>query len=59
MAKAALEAMNGFDLYGEYGSTWSIVYVDVDAHNRNRITLETLLPRESSSKVLIIIVNTF
>ena len=28
----------------------SVVYVDVDAHNRNRTTLETLLPRESNSK---------
>ena len=27
------------------------MYVDVDAHNRNRTTLETILPRESSSKV--------
>ena len=52
MAKAALEAINGLDLYGEIGCSWSIAYVDIDAHNRNRTTLETLLPRESSSKVL-------
>ena len=51
MAKAALEAMNGLDLYGDNGCSWSVVYVDIDAHNRNRTTLETLLPRESSSKV--------
>ncbi|CAF1001658.1 unnamed protein product [Adineta steineri] len=50
MAKAALEAMNGFNLYGERGASWSVVYVDVDAHNRNRITFDTLLPRESASK---------
>ena len=29
MAKAALEAMNGFNLYGEKGANWSVVYVDV------------------------------
>lgn len=51
MAKAALESMNGFNLYGDDGCSWSVVYVDIDAHNRNRTTLETLLPRESSSKV--------
>lgn len=50
MAKVALEALNGFDLYGDNGCSWSVVYVDIDAHNRNRNTLETLLPRESSSK---------
>jgi phosphorylase kinase alpha/beta subunit len=51
LAKAALESMNGFNLYGDNGCSWSVVYVDIDAHNRNRTTLETLLPRESSSKV--------
>ncbi|CAF0750479.1 unnamed protein product [Rotaria sordida] len=50
MAKAALEAMNGFNLYGDNGANWSVVYVDVDAHNRNRTTFDTLLPRESASK---------
>ncbi len=54
MAKAALESMNGFNLYGDNGCSWSVVYVDIDAHNRNRATLETLLPRESSSKVNIL-----
>ncbi|CAF1249097.1 unnamed protein product [Rotaria magnacalcarata] len=49
MAKAALESMNGFNLYGDQGSNWSVVYVD-DAHNRNRTTFDTLLPRESASK---------
>lgn len=29
MAKAALEAMNGFNLYGDKGSSSSVVYVDV------------------------------
>ncbi|CAF1496940.1 unnamed protein product [Adineta ricciae] len=50
MAKAALESMNGFNLYGDKGANWSVVYVDVDAHNRNRTTFDTLLPRESASK---------
>ena len=51
LCKAALESMNGFNLYGDNGCSWSVVYVDIDAHNRNRTTLEILLPRESSSKV--------
>ncbi|XP_030831590.1 phosphorylase b kinase regulatory subunit beta [Strongylocentrotus purpuratus] len=50
MAKAALEASNGFNLFGKEGTSWSILYVDPDAHARNRTTLESLLPRESSSK---------
>ncbi|CAF4990526.1 unnamed protein product, partial [Rotaria sp. Silwood1] len=50
MAKAALEALNGFNLYGDKGANWSVAYVDVDAHNRNRTTFDTLLPRESASK---------
>jgi hypothetical protein len=29
MAKAALEAMNGFNLYGDKGANWSVVYADV------------------------------
>lgn len=52
MAKAALEAINGCNLFGEKGSSVSVIYVDIDAHNRNRSIFETLLPRESSSKVL-------
>lgn len=51
MAKAALEAINGCNLFGEKGASWSVVFVDIDAHNRNRSIFETLLPRESSSKV--------
>lgn len=52
MAKAALEAINGCNLFGEKGSSVSVIYVDIDAHNRNRSIFETLLPRESSSKVI-------
>lgn len=51
MAKAALEAINGCNLFGEQGASWSVIYVDIDAHNRNRSIFETMLPRESSSKV--------
>ena len=50
MAKAALEAINGFNLFGSKGASWSVTYVDIDAHNRNRSIFETLLPRESDSK---------
>ena len=51
MAKAALEAINGFNLFGERGSNFSVIYVDIDAHNRNRSIFETLLPRESNTKL--------
>lgn len=51
LAKAALEAINGCNLFGEKGASWSVIFVDIDAHNRNRSIFETLLPRESSSKV--------
>ncbi|XP_066991730.1 probable phosphorylase b kinase regulatory subunit beta isoform X2 [Anabrus simplex] len=50
MAKSALEAINGCNLFGEKGASWSVIYVDIDAHNRNRNIFETMLPRESSSK---------
>lgn len=55
MAKSALEAINGCNLFGEKGASWSVVYVDIDAHNRNRSIFETMLPRESSSKVNIVL----
>ncbi|XP_011505944.1 PREDICTED: probable phosphorylase b kinase regulatory subunit beta isoform X2 [Ceratosolen solmsi marchali] len=50
MAKSALEAINGCNLFGEKGASWSVIYVDIDAHNRNRSIFKTMLPRESSSK---------
>ncbi|XP_076338400.1 putative phosphorylase b kinase regulatory subunit beta isoform X3 [Tachypleus tridentatus] len=49
-AKSALEAINGCNLFGDKGASWSVIYVDIDAHSRNRSIFETLLPRESSSK---------
>ncbi|MBF2076592.1 MAG: glycoside hydrolase family 15 protein [Synechococcales cyanobacterium C42_A2020_086] len=50
MAKAALEAINGLDLFGVRGSQTSVVHVLPDEIARTRITLESLLPRESASK---------
>lgn len=50
MAKSALEAINGCNLFGGKGANWSIIYSDVDAHSRNRSIFETMLPRESRSK---------
>jgi phosphorylase kinase alpha/beta subunit len=50
MAKAALEAINGVDLFGCYGSHSSVIHVLADEIGRNRITLDNLLPRESLSK---------
>ncbi|XP_050425684.1 probable phosphorylase b kinase regulatory subunit beta isoform X2 [Adelges cooleyi] len=52
MAKSALESINGCNLFGDKGASWSVIYVDIDAHNRNRSIFETLLPRESSSKAV-------
>lgn len=50
MAKSALESINGCNLFGDKGASWSVIHVDIDAHSRNRSTFETLLPRESISK---------
>ncbi len=50
MAKAALEAINGLDLFGSKGSQASVIHVLPDEIARARITLAALLPRESASK---------
>jgi phosphorylase kinase alpha/beta subunit len=50
MAKAALEAINELDLFGIHGSQASVIHVLPDEIARARITLESLLPRESASK---------
>lgn len=50
MAKAALEAMQGLNLFGLRGGQASIIHVLPDEIARARITLESLLPRESGSK---------
>lgn len=50
MAKAALEALNGLNLFGVRGSQTSVLHVLPDEIARSRMTLTSLLPRESSSK---------
>ncbi|WP_256995608.1 glycoside hydrolase family 15 protein [Halomicronema hongdechloris] len=50
MAKAALEAMQGLNLFGVRGGQSAVVHVLPDEIARARITLESLLPRESGSK---------
>ncbi|NOS76011.1 MAG: glycosyl hydrolase family 15 [Methyloglobulus sp.] len=50
MAKAALEALSGFNLFGKDGGQASVIHVISDDIARTRITLESLLPRESISK---------
>lgn len=50
MAKAALEAMSGCNLFGKNGGQTAIIHVISDDIARTRITLESLLPRESISK---------
>ena len=50
MAKAALEAMDGFNLFGPDGGQSAVIHVNPDSIARARITLEFLLPRESLSK---------
>ncbi|XP_074617313.1 phosphorylase b kinase regulatory subunit beta-like isoform X2 [Acropora palmata] len=50
MAKAALEALNGFNVYGIQGTSSSVIYVDPDAHNRNYTIMHSMLPVASSSK---------
>ncbi|MBK4732066.1 glycoside hydrolase family 15 protein [Oxynema sp. CENA135] len=50
IALAALEAINGIDLFGVRGSHLSTIHVLGDEIARARMTLESLLPRESSSK---------
>ena len=50
MAKAALDAIHGLNLFGDEGSSLSMIHVDPDAQYRNHVILSTLLPRESNSK---------
>ncbi len=50
MAKAALEAMDGLNLFGIRGGSSSVVHVLHDEVARSRTTLISLLPRESNSK---------
>lgn len=50
MAKAALEAMDGCNLFGKEGGQPSVVHVIADEIARARSTLDHMLPRESGSK---------
>ena len=50
LALAALEALDSFDLYGSRGDRSTQVHVLPDEIARARITLHSLLPRESASK---------
>ncbi len=50
MAKAALEALAGLNLYGPRGGQSSVIHVQPDDIARARVTLEAMLPRESASK---------
>lgn len=50
MAKAALEALNGFNLFGNVEAQEGIIHVVPSDIARSRFTLHGLLPRESASK---------
>ncbi len=50
MAKAALEAMSGFNLFGARGSQKSVIHVAPDNIAQSNITLSAMLPRESNTK---------
>ena len=50
MAKAALEALDGLNLFGVSGGQASVVHVLPDEISRARLSLQALLPRESGSK---------
>lgn len=50
MAKAALQALDGFNLFGKDGDPRAIIHVIADAISLARTTLASLLPRESLSK---------
>lgn len=50
MAKAALQALDGFNVFGEGGNPKAIIHTIPDAISRARNTLTHLLPRESISK---------
>lgn len=50
MAKAALEALIGFNLYGTRGSQESVLHVVPDNIAQANLTLLSMLPRESNTK---------
>ncbi|MCB5162438.1 glycoside hydrolase family 15 protein [Marinomonas algarum] len=50
MAKAAMEAMDGLNLFGNNGPEWAVVHSFADAVARAGSVLQSLLPKESRSK---------
>jgi phosphorylase kinase alpha/beta subunit len=50
MAKAALEALSGFNLFGARGGQASVIHVSPDNIAQADITLKSMLPRESNTK---------
>ncbi|GAB3484831.1 glycoside hydrolase family 15 protein [Marinomonas epiphytica] len=50
MAKAAMEALDGLNLFGEDGPEWAVIHSFPDAVARAGSVLESLLPKESQSK---------
>eukprot|EP01111_Echinosteliopsis_oligospora_P013848 TRINITY_DN5074_c0_g1_i2.p1 TRINITY_DN5074_c0_g1~~TRINITY_DN5074_c0_g1_i2.p1 ORF type:complete len:1142 (-),score=303.02 TRINITY_DN5074_c0_g1_i2:44-3469(-) len=50
MCKAALEAINGVNLFGAKGGPGSVIHAFDDTIVRNRTVLSSILPRESASK---------
>lgn len=50
MAKAALEALSGFNLFGARGGQKSVIHVSPDNIAQADITLKSMLPRESNTK---------
>lgn len=50
MAKAALEALSGFNLFGNVATQEAVIHVIPNDIARSRFTLKGLLPRESNSK---------
>lgn len=50
MAKAALEAIGGFNLFQDTDSQEGVIHVVANDIARSRLTLQSLLPRESDSK---------
>ena len=50
MAKAAMEALDGLNLFGEEGPEWAVIHSFADAVTRAGSVLQSLLPKESRSK---------
>ncbi|KAH6595981.1 hypothetical protein BASA50_005454 [Batrachochytrium salamandrivorans] len=50
MVVAALQAINGINLFGSRGGPLSVIHVLPDEITRNHTTLHSALPRESASK---------